>query len=73
MSTSKEHDTGTRNGQAEHAESSRASMSIGDEVDLFIKQIDSLMETLPFTLVAIKVGYDKTTKSTKSSLRSIVR
>lgn len=47
------------NGQARRIKHSRASVSIGDEVDLFIKQIDSLAETLPLTMVAIRIGYER--------------
>jgi len=36
--------------------------SIGEEVDLFIKQIDSLADTLPLTMLAIKIGYEQAHK-----------
>lgn len=62
MGASEEHSDATDDGRAKDIESSSDSMSIGDEVDLFIKQIDSLAETLPLTLIAIRVGYDQAYK-----------
>lgn len=54
----------TCNGAAEEetrpetVENFEPSTSVGAEVDLFIKQIDSLVETLPLTMYAIKVTHD---------------
>lgn len=62
MSASEEDSNGARNGQAGHTEGLHASASIGDEVDLFIKQIDSLAETLPLTLIAIRISYERAHK-----------
>ena len=52
--------------QEQHATSTESVSDIiliGDEVNLFIKQIDSLAETLPLTLLAIKVGYEAAYKA----------
>ena len=53
------------NEQSSHVETLHASTSIGEEVALFIKQIDSLAETLPLTMVAIRFGYEQAHKKYK--------
>lgn len=49
--------------QTEPSEDTRPATTIGDEVGLFIRQIDSLAETLPLTMVIIQaahgVAYEK--------------
>lgn len=63
MGVSKEDDNGKSSESTASEESTSDAILIGDEINLFIKQIDSLAETLPLTLLAIKVGYEESYKA----------
>lgn len=63
MGVSKNNDDREQAEYTTSAESVPNTILIGDEVNLFIKQIDSLDETLPLTLLAIKVGYEAAYKA----------
>jgi|SRR5215208_3485681 len=58
MNDSEENPNGMGEIQNDSEEDSKSHAGIGDEVDVFRKQIDSLAETLPLTMVAIRVGHD---------------